>query len=393
MTPAAHIAAAIEVLDDIRSGSSAEVALTAWGRRSRFAGSKDRAAIRDHVFDALRCQRSFAALGGASTGRGLMIGALRAAGLDLAEFFSGEGHAPAPLSADELATPPALSRPESLDCPDWLLPLFDAALGSERAEQALAAMQKRGPVFLRVNSRRTSVGQARDLLARDGVQTEVVATVAGALRVTDNPRRLPATAAFTDGLVDVQDASSQSAVAALPLVADARVLDYCAGGGGKALALADRGATVIAHDIEPRRMTDIAPRAERAGVQIALVNGRSEIDGTFDLVLCDAPCSGSGTWRRTPEAKWALTAEALATYHRLQSEVLDAAAPFVGAGGVLAYATCSVLLEENEQSVTGFLSRHPDFTLQSDTRWDPSEAGDGFYLAILRKAGEAAPRH
>ncbi|WP_281982215.1 RsmB/NOP family class I SAM-dependent RNA methyltransferase [Thalassorhabdomicrobium marinisediminis] len=386
MTPAARVAAAIEVLDDILGGAAPEKALTSWGRGHRFAGSKDRAAIRDHVFQALRCRASYGWLGGSDSGRGLMLGAMRAAG-QVDAVFTGEGHAPAPVSEGEagrqLAQAPRAVR---LDVPDWLLPKFDAAFGAA-ADEILSLMQDRAGLFLRVNTARATRAEAQAALAAEGIATAPVDQVNTALHVTENERKVAGSQAYCDGLVEVQDVSSQVAMAALPVTPGMRVLDYCAGGGGKALALAARGAEVTAHDIDPRRMADIAPRAVRAGVTIARAQAEDLTPAAFDLVLCDAPCSGSGTWRRTPAAKWALTEARLAALTGMQDDVLRAAAPLVAPGGLLAYATCSVFAEENAARIEAFLSAHPAFTLTDSTTLLPRAQGDGFYYAVLRKAG------
>lgn len=386
MTPAARVGAAIEILDQWLAGTPAEKALTNWARRSRFAGSKDRAAIRDHVFDAIRCRRSFAAAGGAETGRALMIGKFRSEGADLSEIFSGIGHAPAPLSDDETAgAAKPVTQAEALDCPDWQWPLFVAALGADGAADALAVLQSRAPVMLRVNTARTNLSEARDMLASDGIVTRPVEQVKTALHVTDNERKISGSRAFLSGLVELQDAASQEAILHLGQLAGKDVLDYCAGGGGKALALAAQGATVTAHDIDARRMSDIPDRAQRAGVTISVAAHVAQ-SKRFDLVFCDAPCSGSGTWRRTPEAKWALTGDRLKTLCEMQDTVLSNAQTYVVPGGRLAYATCSVFREENENRVAQFLSRHPGWAVIDEMRLAPTALWDGFYLALLMRA-------
>lgn len=382
MTPAARIAAAIEVLDQILDGKPAEPALIAWSRGSRFAGSKDRAAVRDHVFDALRCKRSFAALGGAETGRGLMIGALRAGHIDPASLFTGEGHAPAALTPDEQAVVAVdLPAAVALDWPEWLMPQTQADLGDDLTD-ALSAMQGRGPLFLRVNTGRGTLASAQNSLNAEGIGTEPHPHVAGCLIVTDNPRRVQNSAAMQDGLIEIQDAASQMAVARLPMANS--VLDYCAGGGGKSLALADRGMRVIAHDIETRRMQDIPSRAARAGVRID-VTKNPKTSAPYGMILCDAPCSGSGTWRRTPDAKWRLSPERLAELTAIQSDILEQVHPMVAADGTLAYATCSILRSENRSVVDRFLSAHPDWVLTDEMRLLPCDLWDGFYLAQLKR--------
>ncbi|RYG92228.1 RsmB/NOP family class I SAM-dependent RNA methyltransferase [Loktanella sp. IMCC34160] len=383
MTPAARVSAAIEILDEWLAGTAAEKALTNWARRSRFAGSKDRAAIRDHVFDAIRCRRSFAALGGAETGRGLMIGKVRSEGIDLASVFTGEGHAPAPVTEVEDGahrTPTDIA--ERLDSPDWLWPRFVTALGEEGAIAALSVLQTRAPVTVRVNTARGDIAQAMAELVAEGIGCVPVENVKTALHVIENERKMSASQAFISGLVELQDAASQAAVLRLGPLDGRSVLDYCAGGGGKSLALAAQGAQVTAHDIAPRRMADIPNRAARAGTRIDIV-GDALGSRRFDIVFCDAPCSGSGTWRRTPEAKWALTEDRLADLCAMQDDVLDHAVRHVAPGGRLAYATCSVFRDENEDRVKGFLSRHRGWLLVDEMRLAPTKTWDGFYLALL----------
>ncbi len=386
MTPAARISAAIDILDLWLEGEPAERALTNWARSSRFAGSADRAAIRDLVFDAIRCRRSFAAVGGAATGRGLMIGALREGGADPATFFTGEGHAPAPLTEGERAVPEPPADPlVRLDCPEWLAPRLQASLGDGFAP-VMALLRTRAPVFLRVNLRLATMAEAVRALAADGIGTRPHPLSATALEVTENARRVKASAAFRDGLVELQDAASQAVVdALLPVRAGARVLDFCAGGGGKSLALAAIGARVTAHDADPRRMADLPARARRAGVRIDLVDsGELTAAEPFDLVLVDAPCSGSGAWRRQPEAKWRLNPARLSELGAIQAAILRQAAGHVRRGGELAYATCSMLEEENSAIVGGFLEETSRFQMVAERRFTPLDGGDGFYVARIK---------
>ena len=383
MTPQARVCAAITVLDRVLAGEAAEKALIGWARGARYAGSGDRAAVRDHVFDALRGMRSLAALGGAMTGRGLMIGLMRRDGADLAATFDGVGHGAAPVRADEAGKVPQTPA-EAGDLADWLYPLFKDALGPD-CDPVLAAMQARAPMFLRVNLSRTDRAGAQMALAAEGIATRFHHSVKTALEVTENIRKVSRSSAYLSGLVEVQDASSQAAVLALPLNAGQRVLDYCAGGGGKSLALADRARIeVSAHDAAPARMADLPVRAARAGVAIEVLSGDPVATGPFDLVICDTPCSGSGTWRRSPDAKWRLTPEGLDGYVELQATIIDAAAALVGPSGALGYMTCSVLRAENDAQIARFLQRHPGWRSTAVHRWLPGLAGDGFFLAVLR---------
>jgi 16S rRNA (cytosine967-C5)-methyltransferase len=389
MTPAARIGAATGILDRVLAGTPAEQALTGWARGSRFAGSGDRAAVRDHVFDALRCLRSFTALGGGGepSGRRLMVGLLRASGADPATIFTGEGYAPAALSVAE--GPPAvapLSRWAALDCPDWLGPELEGALGP-LTEAVLAKMRDRAPAILRVNARKGTRESAIASLASEGIGAIPHALANFALEVTDNAQKIRLSSAYAAGLVELQDAAPQAAVEALPLTDGMRVLDYCAGGGGKSLAMAARARLkLFAHDAAPQRMADLPARAARAGAGISLL-GPYELarHAPFDLVLTDVPCTGTGTWRRAPEAKWTLTPERLAELVGVQAVILDRAAALCGPGGWLVYMTCSLLAQENRDQIDAFLTRNPDFTLRQERLITPVEGGDGFYTAHLSR--------
>ncbi|WP_210526822.1 RsmB/NOP family class I SAM-dependent RNA methyltransferase [Rubellimicrobium arenae] len=385
MTPGARIAAAADLLDEVLAGTPAERALTNWARASRFAGSKDRAAVRDLVYDALRRRRSLAWVGGSETGRGLMLGRLRFAGVDPASMMTGEGHALAPPTEGDggldLSDAPLAVR---LDVPDWLLPRLQASLGPE-VEQVCLALTARAPVHLRVNLRKATPEEARSLLAAEGISTEPSAQVRTALRVTEGAARVGGSKAYLGGLVELQDASSQAAVLRLPVAPGARVLDYCAGGGGKTLAMgALAEMSLHAHDIDARRMIDLPPRADRAGLHVTTVQD-PVASAPYDLVLVDAPCSGSGTWRRTPDAKWRLTPDRLDELCAIQDQILTKAAPLVRTGGHLAYATCSVLLDECEHRVDAFLGHHPGWVVVDRMRLSPGEEGDGFFQTVLRR--------
>ncbi|MEM8577689.1 MAG: RsmB/NOP family class I SAM-dependent RNA methyltransferase, partial [Pseudomonadota bacterium] len=263
------------------------------------------------------------------------------------------------------------------DLPDWLLPLWQESLG-DGAEAAARASQARAPVTLRLRAE-----SALEALTRDGITAQPNRRAARAATVTDGARALRQSRAWADGLVELQDASSQAVVEGIAPSGDGRALDYCAGGGGKALALADGGWAVAAHDADPARMADLPARAARAGVSVDIAQTPQ---GAFDLVLCDAPCSGSGAWRRAPQGKWALDPARLAALQDMQAAILDAARAHVGPEGTLVYATCSVLRPENEDQVDAFLDRHSGWVCTSRTRWPLDADGDGFFAAHLRQA-------
>ncbi len=385
MTPAARIQAAIEILDEILDGAPVEKALTGWARRSRFAGSKDRAGVRDHVFDGLRCKRSFSALGGSETGRGLMIGSARAKGEDIAGLFSGARHAPPPVAEHETSRGFS-SKAEEFDIPEWLWPRFSASLG-EDAIPAAHALQSRAPVQLRVNLVKSDVTEAVRVLESDDILTRPHPACDTALEVIEGARRISQSRAFASGMVELQDAASQAVAASIDLEPGMRVLDYCAGGGGKALALAARtGVRVYAHDINEARMQDIPTRAERAGVNVERLSADDILrQAPFDVVLADAPCSGSGSWRRAPAGKWALTEAKLQDLCVIQAQILEQISQLTHSGGLLAYATCSMLVDENEAIVNAFQTMHPDWRLAFQKSWQVTHGTDGFFTAHLTR--------
>ncbi len=394
MTPGARLSAAMELLDSVIAGEPAERALTRWARASRFAGSKDRAAVRDIVFDALRRRRSLGWLGGSDTGRGIVL-ALVAEGGDPDALFTGQGHEPAPVTAEEAER---LGRdlsqapdPVRLDYPDFLDAELRASLGAD-FEQVLRAMQSRAPVDLRVNTLKTNADAATVVLARDGIRVASQPLAGHALRVLENPRLVAASRAYSQGMVELQDVSSQFVAETAGARPRMTVLDYCAGGGGKTLALAaamqGRGR-LMAWDANPRRMSDLPERARRAGAEVRILSERERrgLGAVCDLVLVDAPCSGTGAWRRKPEGKWRLTAGELAGFPPLQDQILDEAARHVRPGGLLVYATCSLMLRENEERATAFAGRHPDWSPLDQRRLSPLDGGDGFFMARFRAPG------
>ncbi len=383
MTPEARIQAAIDILDQIVDGDPAERALTNWSRRSRYAGSKDRAAIRDLVFSALRKWRSTAALGGAETGRGRMIGLLRQDGVALDTVFTGNRFAPDPLRAEELEGGTQPSDAAAMDLPDWVWEKFKSDLG-DRAADAAQVLRDRAPVTLRVNTLKGDVATAQSHLSSEGITTRANPKSATALTVEDGQRKVAQSDAYQSGLVELQDASSQAIVDALPDRQPQNILDYCAGGGGKSLALAARfpDARIIAHDAFPQRMKDIPARASRAGTTVKIAN---KPEGRFDLVFCDVPCSGSGTWRRAPEAKWRFSPEDLQDLVGTQAEILHIASGLVSEGGLLAYATCSILDDENTKQIDRFLADNPQWHVLKSEFYLPDADGDGFFVTILTR--------
>ncbi|MFD1330483.1 RsmB/NOP family class I SAM-dependent RNA methyltransferase [Methylopila musalis] len=382
MTPAAHALAAIEVLDEIaaRPRPAAE-ALKDWGRSHRFAGSGDRARIASLVYDALRARASLAWRMGDDSGRALTLGALvftRGAAPDaLSVAFAESAHAPAPLTEGERSAIAGASldgAPAHVrgDYPEWLDAPLARVFGEDRAAEG-AALAQRAPLDLRVNLLKGDRAKAERALSHLKPAPTPLSPWGLRVPLSDDGRGPPVQAepAFLKGLVEVQDEGSQLAALIAAAGPGLQVVDLCAGAGGKTLALAaamgNRGQ-LYAYDADIRRLAPLQQRAERAGVrnlQTRAPKGEADVladlAGRADLVLVDAPCTGTGTWRRNPDAKWRMRPAALELRNAEQDEVLERAAGLVKPGGRLVYVTCSLLAEENEDRVAAFRARHPEF--------------------------------
>jgi len=400
VTPAARIQAAVEALDRWQAGADGlDRVLAAWGRTNRYAGSGDRRAIADLVYDAVRRLRSAAWAAGeaeSATGRGLMLGSLTLDGLDreaLSQLYSGARHAPAPLTEAEAARlgQPLDAAPRSvrLDFPEWLSPHLEPI-----CDAALELTRRRAPLFLRVNLLRGDRAAAIAALAVDRIVAEPGPLSPTCIKVVSGAHTVARSSAYRDGLVEIQDAASQAAADYARAMPGDTVLDYCAGAGGKTLALAAAMAgqgQLHAHDIAPRRLAQLGERARRAGVEVIL-HEPGQIDsltgapaGRCDLVLVDAPCSGSGAWRRNPDAKWRLTAAHLAAYAQTQDTILAEAAAAVRPGGRLIYLTCSMLGVENGERAGNFLATHANFrALRAPLVLTQLDGGDGFFACEFR---------
>lgn len=386
MTPGARVQAAIEIVDElINNRFQVEKTLKIWARQNRYAGSKDREEIRDLVFDALRNLRSYAGSGGGMNGRAIISASLYFKGICLAQIFTGKGYSPAPLENFVFHDLDKLKDAEKYDLPDWLWPIWLNDLG-EKAEYSAMVLKERANLFLRVNLLKVTRKEAIICLAEQGIDAEIHSKVETALIVKRGQKRIRHSNIYQSGMIELQDASSQMTVCALPHNLSGPFLDYCAGGGGKALALAAKFKTkIIAHDAVNRRMVDIASRSSRAGAEIEIVSTNNLKNRDFGLVLADTPCSGSGTWRRDPAGKWLLTKTALMNLVQTQKDIIKRSSQFVRDGGILAYVTCSVLKSENCDQIDAFLSSNKNWTVQDYNQLYPSDCGDGFYYCYLRK--------
>jgi 16S rRNA (cytosine967-C5)-methyltransferase len=389
MTPGARVQAAIEILDLIiaaarNNGAPADRLVADWFKTRRFAGSSDRRAVRELVFRAVRACGEVP-----SSGRAAML-LLASEDEALAGLFDGSAHAPAPISGDEPVASAGVA-------PAWLVAaLADSGIDENEA----AALLSRAPLDVRVNTLRSG----RVELPPGGERT-----IAAEGWRYPHGTRIEDTAAWREGALEVQDTGSQLACLAVGAQPGESIIDLCAGGGGKTLALAaamDDSGRLLATDTDRGRLSRLPPRAERAGVhaiQTRLLDPGREREaledwiGMADAVLVDAPCSGTGTWRRNPEARWRLTPEQLARYVAVQARLLDVAASLVRRGGRIVYVTCSLLDAEGAGQASAFLQRHgPSWEAEppllpagtprgSGWRLSPYHDGtDGFFVARFR---------
>ena len=385
MTPAAHIAAAIEILDLILSGGNAETSLTRWGRSNRFAGSGDRNAIRDIVYDALRQKNSLTKRSKKISGRSWIIALLQKSEVNLDEYFGTSRYSPPKIKKWELDLLPLENESDLHDIPDWLWPKWKATLG-RKANEVANTLKERANIFLRVNITKFARKDAIQALQKDGIISKLHPTVSTALIVDKGTRNIKNSEAYHLGLVELQDASSQASILQLSTDQNGPILDYCAGGGGKALALnAYLNKPIFAYDANLLRMKDLPKRASRLGADIRITKSNDLKNSYYGLVFCDVPCSGSGTWRRDPEGKWSITLRDYQKLLSIQENILTTAAQLVRANGRLVYATCSVLKDENKTQIQKFLANSNEWVFEKEKLFMPNELGDGFYFATLKK--------
>ncbi len=385
MTPGAHIAAAIEVLDQILAGKNAEVSLIKWGRSNRFAGSGDRNAIRDIVYDALRQKNSLTKRSKNISGRSWIIALLKKREVNLDEYFGATRYSPPKIKKWELELLPIENESDLYDIPDWLWPKWKESLGIKAIEVA-DTLKERANIFLRVNIIKGTRDDAIQALEKDGIISKFHPTVSTALIVNKGTRKIKNSEAYNIGLVELQDASSQASVLKLNVDQNGPILDFCAGGGGKSLALsAYLNKPIFAYDANFERMKDLPNRARRSGANIRVIKSNDLKKSHYGLVFCDAPCSGSGSWRRDPEGKWSLTLKDYDRLLSLQENILATASQLVKPNGNLVYATCSILKDENKAQIQKFLENTNDWALKKEKFSIPSELGDGFYFSILKR--------
>jgi 16S rRNA (cytosine967-C5)-methyltransferase len=428
MRPGARLQAAIDILGEVLGrGRAASVALADWGRAHRFAGSADRGSIGNLVFDCLRRKNSLAWRMGSEEPRALALGALRLLWSEKGDALAAmcaEPHGPSPLSEAESA---ALLSPRPLadappwvrgDYPEWLDPAFADVFGEGRADEG-AALARRAPIDLRANMLKANRDKLLRAFADDKAEATPFSPWGVRLPPREGPARAPnveASAAHGKGWFEVQDEGSQLAVLLCGAEPRMQVLDLCAGAGGKTLALAAQmrnTGQIFAYDADAHRFRPIFERLKRAGarnvqtLEPAKPEALAALGERMDLVLIDAPCSGSGVWRRKPDAKWRLTAQQVEARCQTQRDILSSAIPLLKPGGMIGYVTCSLLDEENHAQIRRFLQDNEGFTefmaaeavQKAGLSLPPTAASggpglllspknhdtDGFYVALLCK--------
>lgn len=358
-------------------------------RDQRQWGKRDRHFIAESLWEVVRWKRLLEALAGDRDPRSLLAAAWWRLGYELPDWWRWPGLPAAEIAARAEQTE-RLPRAQRESLPDWLDALGSEELG-ERWDTELAALNRRAPVFLRVNTLHASVAEVADWLRSEQVEVSEVEGVPGALRLPDGatlPKRLVA-----DGRIEIQDAGSQRIVPLMQVEPGMRVIDACAGAGGKTLqiaaALQGRGE-LVALDVSDRKLAALRARAKAAGVRNLRVerwgaDTLRRLRGWADRVLIDAPCSGLGTLRRQPDLKWRLTPERLAKLRRTQRKLLDHYPEMMNAGGRTVYATCSILTSENEGQLEALGERDGRWTREEELRVSVAHTGwDGFYAARIR---------
>lgn len=423
-----RIAAAIDVLADVENRKRpVSEALKAWGLNNRFAGAGDRAAIGNLVYDALRRRASTAFIMGSHSPRALVLGAvLRAWGETpetLNAAFAGDSHAPEALTPEEISAAgaeiEAAPKIVQADMPEWLAPSLERALGANLVAEG-EAMAGRPSLDLRVNALKSTPERVQKSLARFSPEPTAYALLGLTMPAGPRDARTPNVTTdegYQKGWFEVQDQGSQIVAALAGAQPGEQVLDLCAGAGGKTLALASamgNKGQIFAYDSDRNRLAPIYERLKRNGVRNAQVRAPEpgaldDLAGKMDRVVVDAPCTGTGTWRRRPDTKWKLTPELLEQRQADQAAILEEAVRYLRPGGTLVYITCSILPEENDDRVQALLAAHPELSsLDIASAWrkalvtdmpthlatpaggvllTPHRTGtDGFYCHLMRKS-------
>ncbi|NRG18980.1 RsmB/NOP family class I SAM-dependent RNA methyltransferase [Rhizobiales bacterium] len=428
MKDGGRIAAAIDVLTDIESRRRpVQDALKDWGTSHRFAGSGDRVAIGNLVFDALRSKASLSFMMNDASPRSLALavyGISWGGGMEgIASALEDDRHAPPPLSEEEAERLKAASlegAPDWIraDVPEWLWPEFSTEFGEDAVTEG-RSLASRAPIDMRLNRLKASREKLLKRLHHLGAEPMSLSPLGLRIAPAEGAGRMPhvqAEESFRKGWFELQDEASQIAALLAGAKGGDQVLDLCAGGGGKTLALAgemENRGQIYAYDADRLRLAPIHERLRRAGVRNVQIRdpqtgGLEDLEARMDLVFADAPCSGTGVWRRRPDSKWRLSERALGGRKAEQRDVIRTASKYVRPGGRLVYVTCSLLPSENRDQLISFLEEDRRFKpLDLKAEWgrvlggtadrarfddsgfatlSPARSGtDGFFVSILRR--------
>ena len=392
--------ASILILQNILDGYNANKAINLWFKKNRYAGSTDKSLIRDIVFSALRRKKSsfliFEKFGLPKNSRSMVANTLFELGYDLSQYFTSSKYGPIELNFLERKA--LIFKNETLkyakdsdifDYPEFLENELKKSLGVFY-ESFLESSKIRAPLFIRINNIKSTLEDVKFSLDLCNIKTKKIPGTNNSLIILSNHRKIKNTVSYNNGFFEIQDISSQIAIELINVKKKLKILDFCAGSGGKTLALASKlkgAGNFYAYDDNIHRMKDIKKRLFRNGVKCKILNKKDISSGNlfFDLVIVDVPCSGSGTWRRNPELKWNLDKEKLNKILKNQANILLTAGSLLISTGKIAYITCSVLDCENTNQIEYFLSQNKNFVLEKEIKIFGENCGDWFYLSILKK--------
>ncbi len=391
--------AAISILDNFLVGQNLNSILLRWAKNNRYAGSSDREAIRNIVFDVLRVKKTLTSVLEKEkqpiNGRGLVFLHSVFYALNLNDIFTGRKYGPEKLTFFEKEFS-KISKENINGCfgitdniPGFLIAEFKRSLG-KKFEKVMRLLEKRAPISIRVNPLKSDISSLLECLSSEGIEGKKSKRVRYGIDIIGNPRRLTQIQAFKDGYFEVQDLHSQKIIEDLPLNEHTKVLDYCAGAGGKILGIAcslkGNGKFYI-HDINERKLKEANLRAEKAGVKFKRLETKNlqKYYCSFDYIIADVPCSGSGAWRRNPQQKWRITPESLNEILTRQTVILDEAKDLLKKNGYIFYITCSLLKIENEEVIQKFIINNKYFRLVNKKNVTIDNYGDGFFCAVLQK--------
>ena len=379
----------IEILDTYLNEAKIDFVLRKWAIKHRFAGSSDRRKIKDIIFDIIRQKKSCEHVGGGFSGRNLLIGYLKLKGIELSSVFDNSKFGPEELTIKEQNINvdfSNLSNIYELDFPSWLIPILRRSLLNEFSN-VVKTLRNRSHIQLRVNLKKISRLNVMKKMQKNNIECEINELCSSALNVLNGAQHILASPCFENGFVELQDAGSQLVSELIEINYNDKVLDMCAGAGGKSLAIscgAEMDATYYAWDINFDRMKDIDARSKRAGVKIEKVIKLSS-KSVYNKIIIDAPCSGSGSWRRDPEGKWRLDEDILDNYVKTQKELILKGLKLLAPRGQILYITCSILDIENDKLIDDLISSVLSLKLVRSISLVPSSKSDGFYGAVLEK--------